>query len=100
MHRIDDTRTTITNEALKLVIIALKQKRKGQLIERLYELNRHPNPILFPVLAYAIFKDRIATVLCPTPHAKNHSIIVNRIFRHTKHLNKPPSVGNIARQCM
>ncbi|PVU91960.1 hypothetical protein BB561_004095 [Smittium simulii] len=75
IHRIDDARTIITENTLKL--------RKGQPIERPCEINRHPNHILCPVLAYTVFKARIATELCMTPHANNVSIVVNRIFRHT-----------------
>ncbi|PVU88896.1 hypothetical protein BB561_005659 [Smittium simulii] len=66
-------------------------------IERPCEINRHPNHILCPVLAYTVYKARIATELCPTPHANNDSIIVNRLFRHTKHYNKPLSVDSITR---
>ncbi|PVU95345.1 hypothetical protein BB561_001890 [Smittium simulii] len=97
IHRIDDARTIITENTLKLVIIAPKEKRKGQPIERLCEINRHPNHILCPVLAYTVYKARIATELCPTPNANNDSIIVNRLFRHTKHYNKPLSVDSITR---
>ncbi|PVU90121.1 hypothetical protein BB561_005019 [Smittium simulii] len=98
IHRIDDARTIITENTLKLVIIAPREKRKGQTIERSCEINRHPNHILCPVLAYTVYKARIATELCPTPHANNDSIIVNRLFRHTKHYNKPLSVDSITRQ--
>ncbi|OMJ13559.1 hypothetical protein AYI69_g8961 [Smittium culicis] len=42
--RIDDARTTITKDTLKLVIIAPKEKRKGHMIERPCEINRHPYP--------------------------------------------------------
>ncbi|PVU87670.1 hypothetical protein BB561_006235 [Smittium simulii] len=97
IHRIDDARTIITEYTLKLVIIAPKEKRKGQPIERPCEINRHPNHILCPVLAYTVYKARIATELCPTPHANNDSIIVNRLFRHTKYYNKPLSVDSITR---
>ncbi|OMJ30025.1 hypothetical protein AYI69_g445, partial [Smittium culicis] len=97
IHRIDDARTIITNGTLKLVIIAPKEKRNGQPIERPCEINSHPNPRLCPVLAYTIYKAKIATELCPTPRANNDSITVNRLFRHTKHYNKPLSVDIISR---
>ncbi|PVU92343.1 hypothetical protein BB561_003884 [Smittium simulii] len=97
IHRIDDARTIITKDTLKLVIIAPKEKRKGQPVERLCEINRYSNHILCPVLAYTVYKARIATELCPTPHANSDSIIVNRLFRHTKHYNKPLSVDSITR---
>ncbi|PVU85722.1 hypothetical protein BB561_006908, partial [Smittium simulii] len=97
IHRIDDARTIITEDTLKLVIIAPKEKQKGQSIERPCKINRHPNHILCPVLAYTVYKASIATELCPTPHANNDSIIVNRLFRHTKHYNKPLSVDSITR---
>ncbi|PVU97718.1 hypothetical protein BB561_000340 [Smittium simulii] len=88
IHRIDDARTIITEDTLKLVIIASKEKQK---------YNRRPNHILCPVLAYTVYKARIATELCPTPHANSDSIIVNRLFMHTKHYNKPLSVDIITR---
>ncbi|PVU94705.1 hypothetical protein BB561_002339 [Smittium simulii] len=78
IHRIDDARTIITEDTLKLI-------------------NRHPNHILCLVLVYTVYKARIATELCPTPHANNNSIIVNKLFRHTKHYNKPLSIDSITR---
>ncbi|OMJ12369.1 hypothetical protein AYI70_g9169, partial [Smittium culicis] len=97
IHRIDDTRTTINNGVLKLVIVAPKEKRNGKPIERPCEINEHSDPILCPVLAYALYKKKVAYGLCPTPHANNSTIMVNMLFRHNKDHSRPLSVDSITR---
>ncbi|OMJ30032.1 hypothetical protein AYI69_g436 [Smittium culicis] len=97
IHRIDDARTTICNGTLNIVIIAPKEKRKGQQIERPCEINSHPNPILCPVAAYTVYKSTVATELCPTPHTNNKDLTINVLFRNTKDKNKPLSVDSITR---
>ncbi|OMJ10932.1 hypothetical protein AYI69_g10046 [Smittium culicis] len=71
IHRIYDARTKITKDTLKPVIISPKEKRKGQPIERSFEINRHPSILLCPVMVYTIYKAKIATLLCPNLHFKN-----------------------------
>ncbi|PVU86838.1 hypothetical protein BB561_006530 [Smittium simulii] len=97
IHRIENARAIIIKITLKLVIIASKEKQNSQPIERPCDINRHPNPIICPLLAYTVYKARIATEVCPTPHANNNSIIVNRLFRHTSHYNKLLLVDSITR---
>ncbi|OMJ09068.1 hypothetical protein AYI69_g10827 [Smittium culicis] len=46
IHRIDDTQTTIIDGALKLVIVAPKEKRKGRPIIRPCEISCHSDKLL------------------------------------------------------
>ncbi|PVU89193.1 hypothetical protein BB561_005496 [Smittium simulii] len=60
IHRIDDARTHITNGTLYLVIIAPKEKRGGQIVERPCQIAEHSNPIMRPVMEYREYKNRVA----------------------------------------
>ncbi|OMJ21624.1 hypothetical protein AYI70_g3363 [Smittium culicis] len=97
IHRIDDSRTSIINGTLRLVIIAPKEKRNGRPIERPCEIKSHSDPILCPVLSYKIYKTKVSSILCPRPHANGGNLIVNILFRHTVDHSKPLSVDSITR---
>ncbi|PVU93738.1 hypothetical protein BB561_003071 [Smittium simulii] len=56
IHRIDDARTHITNGALHLVIIAPKEKRGGQPVERPCQIAEHSNPIMCPNSSWMIYR--------------------------------------------
>ncbi|PVU86104.1 hypothetical protein BB561_006808 [Smittium simulii] len=68
IHRVDDERTDISNNSIKLIICAPKEKRKSSPIKRLVEIKAHSNEILCPVIAYRIYKQIIANIPCPKPH--------------------------------
>ncbi|OMJ26447.1 hypothetical protein AYI70_g157 [Smittium culicis] len=71
IHRIDDERSHVSLGVLNLVIIAPKEKRSGRPIEKPCQISPHNDPILCPVIAYSVYKEKVATSLCPTPHANN-----------------------------
>ncbi|PVU92191.1 hypothetical protein BB561_003967 [Smittium simulii] len=79
IHRIDDARTIIIKDTLKIMIIASKEKQL-----------RHPNPILCSVLAYNVYKASITTELCLNTHAKNNSIAHKRHLKNLSVLIKRP----------
>ncbi|OMJ28369.1 hypothetical protein AYI69_g2165 [Smittium culicis] len=58
IHRIEDTRSRTEKGKLNLVIVAPKEKRGGQLIENICLITTNTDPILCPVLAYNIFKEK------------------------------------------
>ncbi|OMJ17063.1 hypothetical protein AYI69_g7585 [Smittium culicis] len=97
IHRIDDSRTTIYNVILKMVIIDPKEKRNGKSIERPCEINEHLDPILCPVLACKIYKGKVAYDLCSLPHTNNNAITVNMLSRNTRNHKYPLSVDIITR---
>ncbi|OMJ27901.1 hypothetical protein AYI69_g2641 [Smittium culicis] len=68
IHRVDDERTEISKKSIKLIIFAPKEKRKSSPIERLVEIKAHSDEIILPVIAYRIYKQRIANISCPKPH--------------------------------
>ncbi|PVU86525.1 hypothetical protein BB561_006679 [Smittium simulii] len=59
---------SIINNLHKLV--GLPEKRKSSSIERLVKIKVHSDEILCPVIAYKIYKQRIANIPCPRPHVK------------------------------
>ncbi|PVU95614.1 hypothetical protein BB561_001700 [Smittium simulii] len=93
IHRVDDERTEISNNSIKLIICAPKEKCKSSLIERLVEIKAHSDEILCPVIAYKIYKQRIAKFSCLRPHVNNKNLIVIHLFRSTKDFNKPLTKG-------
>lgn len=71
VKRIDDGVTTIThNGHLRLIIVCPKEKRHGQVIERVTHIHPHADPILCPVQTYQAYKARIASTPCPHPYPR------------------------------
>ncbi|PVU91406.1 hypothetical protein BB561_004407 [Smittium simulii] len=97
IHRIDDARSQIINGSLHLVIVAPKEKRGGQPIERPCQIMEHTNPSICPVKVYTEYKLRVAFTLCPTPHINNDSLIVNRLLQQLNNYSKPLAVDSITR---
>ncbi|PVU87336.1 hypothetical protein BB561_006376 [Smittium simulii] len=97
IHRIDDARTYITNGTLHPVIIAPKEKRGEQPVERPCQIAEHSNQIMCPVMAYREYKFRVAITPCITPHINNSSCMVNRLLRQVNRHEKPLSVDSINR---
>ncbi|PWA01876.1 hypothetical protein BB558_001992 [Smittium angustum] len=97
IHRIDDGRTRIEKKVLKLIIVAPKEKRGGRPVEKPCQINSHIDPILCPVIAYKIYKERIAREPCPSPHEYNNGWIINRLFRFINDYARPLSVDSISR---
>ncbi|PVU92583.1 hypothetical protein BB561_003738 [Smittium simulii] len=86
IHRVDNGRTEISNNSIKLIICAPKEKRKSSPIVRLVEIIAHSNKILCPVIA------------CPKPHVSNKNLIVSHLFRNTKDFSKPLTVDSISKK--
>ncbi|OMJ13160.1 hypothetical protein AYI69_g9109, partial [Smittium culicis] len=97
IHRIDDARSRVDQGILYLVIVAPKEKRGGRPIEKPCQISPHSDPILCPVVAYTIYKEKVARNLCPTPHANNSMWTVNRLVRFVNDSEKPLSVDSITR---
>ncbi|PVU88060.1 hypothetical protein BB561_006052 [Smittium simulii] len=97
IHQVDNERTEILNNSIKLIICAPKEKRKSSPIERLVEIKAHSDKILCPEIAYKIHKQIIANIPCPRPHVNNRNLIVNHLFRNTKDFNKLLTVDSIPR---
>ncbi|PVU91173.1 hypothetical protein BB561_004538 [Smittium simulii] len=64
-----------------LIIIAPKEKRGGQPVERICQIAEHSNPIICLVMAYRKYESRVATTSCITP------LSVGSITRHTHGLS-------------
>ncbi|PVU91197.1 hypothetical protein BB561_004514 [Smittium simulii] len=97
IHRVDYERTEISNNSIKLIICAPKKKRKSSPIERLVEIKAHSDEILCPVIAYKIYKQRIANISCPKPDVNDKNLKMNHLFRNTKDFSKPLTVDSISR---
>ncbi|OLY80270.1 hypothetical protein AYI68_g5635 [Smittium mucronatum] len=97
IQRIDDKRTRIIQVVLNLVIVAPKEKRAGQTIEKPFQISSHTDPILCPILAYTVYKEKMASTLCPTPRTNNSKCIFNRILRLINESSKLLSVYSISR---
>ncbi|PVU91551.1 hypothetical protein BB561_004345 [Smittium simulii] len=97
IHRIDDAQTRINQGVLCLTIVAPKEKRDGRPVEKPCQINSHADPTLCPVIAYTVYKERIACNFCLTPHANNSTWTVNRLIRFVNDCEKPLSVDSITR---
>ncbi|PVU93100.1 hypothetical protein BB561_003468 [Smittium simulii] len=97
VHRIDDARKYITDDTFHLVIITLKEKRRGQPVERPCQIAEHSKPIMCPVMAYREYKYRVATTPCINPHINNSSWMVNRLLHQVNRHKKPLSMISITR---
>ncbi|PVU89191.1 hypothetical protein BB561_005498 [Smittium simulii] len=97
IHHIDDARSQIINGSLHLLIVAPKEKRGGQHIERPCQIMEHTNPSICPVKVYTEYKLRVAFTFCPTPHINNDLLIVNRLLRQLNNYSKPLAVDSITR---
>ncbi|OMJ23593.1 hypothetical protein AYI70_g2169 [Smittium culicis] len=97
IHRIDEERSHVTQGVLHLVIVAPKEKRAGRPIEKPCQIAPHTDPILCPVLAYSVYKEKVANTLCPTPHTNNSKWVVNRLLRFVNNKEKPLSVDSVSR---
>ncbi|PVU96831.1 hypothetical protein BB561_000939 [Smittium simulii] len=97
IHRIDVAQTRIDQGVLCLTIVAPKEKRGGRTVEKPCQINSHADPTLCPVIAYTVYKERVARNLCPTPHANNSTWTVNRLIRFVNDCENPLSVDSITR---
>ncbi|PVV03957.1 hypothetical protein BB560_001551 [Smittium megazygosporum] len=88
INRIDDLLITISNETLKFVIIATKEKYNGQPILKPCEIRSHSNPILCPIQAYKAYKEFTHTRICKKHHPNHQEIELLMLMRHTKDLQK------------
>ncbi|PVU88742.1 hypothetical protein BB561_005719 [Smittium simulii] len=79
------------------IVFAPKEKRGGRPVEKPCQINSHADPTLCPVIAYTVYKERVARNLCPTPHANNSTWTVNRLIRFVNDSEKPLSVDSITR---
>ncbi|PVU87371.1 hypothetical protein BB561_006371 [Smittium simulii] len=97
IHWTDDARSQIINGSLHLVIVAPKEKKGSQPVERPCQIMEHTNPIICSVKVYTEYKLRVTFTFCPTPHINNDLLIVNRLLRQLNNHSKPLTVDSIAR---
>ncbi|PVU91900.1 hypothetical protein BB561_004140 [Smittium simulii] len=92
-----DYQTIITENSVKLIVVAPKEKKKGKNIEKFVVIKAHRDPILCPVAAYSAYKRKMVTSLCLIPHVNDKSIIVNHLFRYLNESSKPLTVDSISK---
>ncbi|OMJ09965.1 hypothetical protein AYI69_g10433 [Smittium culicis] len=97
IHRIDDSLSRIEKIELHLVIVEPKEKWGGQAVEKPCLITSHTDSILCPVIAYKVYKEKVAFNPCPTTQKNNSEWTVNRLMRFIKDNKKPLSVVSITR---
>ncbi|PVU87639.1 hypothetical protein BB561_006243 [Smittium simulii] len=98
IHRVDNEKTEISSNSIKLFICAPKEKRKSSQIKRLVEIKAHSDEIICPVFAYKIYNQRIANIPCPKSHVNDKNLIVNNLFKNNIDFRKPVTVDSISRK--
>ncbi|OMJ11203.1 hypothetical protein AYI69_g9922, partial [Smittium culicis] len=101
IERIDDSKTSVTKEYIKFIIVGPKEKRNGTPIEKVSIIHTHSDKKLCPVETYKSYKQRIAVTSCVKPHPllDGHSIsyLIRNLKEHStnigaqrisKHINK------------
>ncbi|OMJ23827.1 hypothetical protein AYI69_g4849 [Smittium culicis] len=59
IHTIDNARSRTENGELNLVIVTPKENRGGQPVEKSCLITSHTDSILFPVVAYKVYKKKL-----------------------------------------
>ncbi|OMJ08601.1 hypothetical protein AYI70_g11445, partial [Smittium culicis] len=97
IHRIDDERTIHNDLELRFIIVAPKEKQQGSPIEKLCIIKAHKDRLLCPIIAYKVYKQKVANIPCPRPHQNDNTVTINHLFRFLKDHSKPLSADSISR---
>lgn len=69
LARIDlDNTTVLSDNILRIIIMAPKEKRQGLRITKPITIHPHDDPLLCPVQAYLEYRSRLAHTRCMVPH--------------------------------
>ncbi|PVV01384.1 hypothetical protein BB560_004195 [Smittium megazygosporum] len=98
INRIDDSLTAISNDTIKFVIIAPKEKHNDHPILKLCGIRSRSNPILCPVGAYKEYKEFTRTIIFKKHHPNRQEIELLILMRHSKDLQKALGVDSITRR--
>ncbi|OMH84088.1 hypothetical protein AX774_g2394 [Zancudomyces culisetae] len=87
IERIDDSKTSVTREYIKFIIVGPKEKRNGTPIEKVSIIHAHSDKKLCPVETYQVYKKRIAVTPCVKPHplldGNSMSYLIRSLKDHT-----------------
>jgi hypothetical protein len=93
IERIDLSQCSVSSDnILKLVVVAPKEKRFGSRITKAITIHPHPNDLLCPVLAYISYLSRIASNNAPTPHPAFAEVAIDALFRNLN--NRSIAIGH------
>ncbi|KAI7862714.1 uncharacterized protein EV154DRAFT_433286 [Mucor mucedo] len=89
IERIDDSKTMVTAESLRLVILAPKEKRAGRPIEKVVVISNHSSPLLCPVATYQTYKTHFrAEPPIIRQHARLPQFTYTALVRNTTDTNR------------
>ncbi|KAI7895436.1 uncharacterized protein EV154DRAFT_457481 [Mucor mucedo] len=77
IERIDDSKTLVVNDALRLVVLAPKEKRAGRPIEKVVNISAHSNIMLCLVTCYTQYKNRFASL---APVVRSHDRLPHLLY--------------------
>ncbi|KAG2232631.1 hypothetical protein INT48_001320 [Thamnidium elegans] len=69
IERINDSKTSVSDGTLRLVILAPKKKRSGHPIEKVVIVSEHSNQLLCPVTCYQSYQERFSSL---SPLTRQH----------------------------
>ncbi|KAG2191001.1 hypothetical protein INT47_006018 [Mucor saturninus] len=89
IERIDDSKTMVTTESLRSVILAPKEKRAGRPIEKVVVISNHSSPLLCPVATYQTYKTHfLAEPPIIRQHARLPQFTYTALVRNTTDTNR------------
>ncbi|OMJ26865.1 hypothetical protein AYI69_g3718 [Smittium culicis] len=97
LHRVDDAQTLVSEDYIRLAIVAPKEKRKGRPICKPCEIKSHSDKILCPVETYKEYKKRIGDVECLKEHISHLEIKLSMLLRHIGDFSRALSTDSITR---
>ncbi|OMJ27120.1 hypothetical protein AYI69_g3455 [Smittium culicis] len=97
IRRIYNSMIIISNDVLRLVVLAPKEKRGGQPIMKPCEIQPHADPLLCPVEAYKSYILHVKNVQCVRKHDNHPDTTLSMLVRHIRDFTKPLSVDSISR---
>ncbi|CEG84827.1 hypothetical protein RMATCC62417_18579 [Rhizopus microsporus] len=97
LERADLHATSISSDDMfSLIIIAPKEKRRGQRIIKAITIHPHHNLLLCPVAAFEAYKSRIAYSICITEHPIFPNQQLHRFLRSIKYHSIPIGAERIS----
>ncbi|OMJ27759.1 hypothetical protein AYI69_g2793 [Smittium culicis] len=97
IRRIDNSMTIISNDILRLVVVAPKEKRGGQPIMKPCEIQSHADPLLCPLEAYKSYILHFKDVQCMRKHDNHPDTTLSMLVRYIRDFTKPLNVDSIFR---
>ncbi|PVU86099.1 hypothetical protein BB560_006806, partial [Smittium megazygosporum] len=97
IHRINDDKTVLGSDYVESTVVAPKEKRKGQIIEKPCKIKAHAKKLLCLVTAYKVYKNTVAINKCQRAHENNKELILNHLVRHINDHKKPLTIDSITR---